>query len=517
MPRIGIVGGGPGGLSTAMILSSKGFDVTIFEKSKVIGGRTSSFQVGHTKFDLGPTFLMMKFVLDKCFEDAGKKSEDYMKFQQLNPMYRLQYNPDKHMDCYDLTQKSKMIGEMKRCFPGDVKGYEDWIDWETRRYEKLLPLLQKLYSSHSDVVSMDAIRALPYMQFPKSLHEMLSGFYKDPLTKLSFSFQAKYLGMSPYTCPAFYGIIPYVEHAFGVYHVEGGLSEITRTMAMAATENGTKIKLDTPVTQLIVDQGNRKVKGVKVLEEGREENEYYFDEVVLNADFPYAVNNLIPNAENLMKKWKPSKLAKMKYSCSTFMLYLALDKEYPEIQHHTISFADDYAANLKAIQEGRLTEDLSIYVRNSSVNDKTVSPKGKSGIYVLAPIPNLIDSQGQIDWNDKDTVKRVREIVLNHLEKRVGMTDIRQHIEDELVITPQTWQNNNIYNGSVFSLSHNILQMLSMRPRNKFEELDSLYLTGAHTSPGSGLPTIFESGRMVTELLCNKYGVKYQRSSLVQK
>jgi len=297
--------------------------------------------------------------------------------------------------------------------------------------------------------------------------------------------------------------------------VEGGLSEIPRTMAMAAVENGATIKLGTPVKQLIIDS-NKKVRGVKVLEGGKEENEYYFDEVVLNADIGYAVNNLIPNAEGLLRDWTPSKMAKKGFSCSTFMMYLALDKEYPNTLHHTISFADDYADNLKAISEGRLSQDLSIYVRNSCVNDKTVSPKGKSGIYVLAPVPNLINSQGKIDWNDENTVKRCREIVLSHLEKRVGMTDIRDHIEDELLIKPNQWQQeHNIYNGSVFSLSHNLMQMLTMRPRNKFHELDNLYLTGAHTHPGSGLPTIFESGRIVTDLICKKYGVPYVRGNLL--
>ncbi|KAG2388661.1 hypothetical protein C9374_000100 [Naegleria lovaniensis] len=402
--RIGIVGGGPGGLATAMILSAKGFQVTLFEKSPIVGGRTSSLQVGHSKFDLGPTFLMMKFVLDKVFQDSGKNSSNYMKFQRLDPMYRLQFNKDKYMDCYDFSQRDKMIQELRRVVPEDVSGYERWSEWESKRYEHLIPLLQKSYSSHSDIVSMHSVKALPYMQFPKSLHEMLGDFYKNPLSKLSFSFQSKYLGMSPFTCPAYYGIIAFVEHAFGVYHVEGGLSEIPRTMAMAASENGTTLKLNTPVTELLIDQRSRTVKGVKVKENGQEENEYYFDEVVLNADFPYAVHQLIPNAENLLRQWKPSKIAKKKFSCSTFMMYLALDKEYPEIQHHTISFADDYSANLKAISEGYMTDDLSIYVRNSCVNDKTVSPKGKSGLYVLVPIPNLMDSQGKIDWTNHNTM-----------------------------------------------------------------------------------------------------------------
>ncbi|KAL9657407.1 hypothetical protein ABK040_014395 [Willaertia magna] len=512
--RVGVVGTGPGGLTTAMLLQSKGFNVTLFEKAPIVGGRTSTLKVGHSKFDLGPTFLMMKFVLDRCFQDAGLNSNDYLNFQKLSPMYRLQYNANQFLDCYDVSEKSSMIRELQKVFPEDAKGYEEWVEWETQRYIKLIPLLQKAYSSHTDVINFDAIKALKYMQFGKSIHEMLGDFYKNPLMKLSFSFQAKYIGMSPFTCPAFFGLIPFVEHAFGVYHVEGGLSEISNQMANIITQRGGDIKLNTPVKELIIDR-NKKVKGVKVIENGQE-SEYLFDDVVLNADFSYAVNHLIPNSESLLSQWKPSKLAKKKFSCSTYMLYLALDKVYDNLQHHTISFADNYDKNLKAITNGDLTDDLSIYVRNSAINDKKVSPEGKSGIYILAPIPNLSSSQGKIDWTNHNTVDKARDIVLKHVEKRIGIHDIRDHIEDELSITPLEWQENyNVYNGSVFSLAHNLLQMLSFRPRNKFNELDGLYLTGAHTSPGSGLPTIFESARIVNELICNKYGVKYERSNLL--
>jgi phytoene desaturase len=199
MPRsIGIVGGGPGGITAGMLLAARGFKVTLFEAAPNIGGRTTSIQVGHTKFDVGPTILMMKFVLEQCFKDANRDVNDYLKLMRLNPMYRLQFGPDRAINCYDVSEKDKMISEMKRIFPTDAEAYSKYIDYESKRYEKLMPLLQKPYHGYKSLINMDSIKALPYITIGKSLHGLLGEFYQDPLAKISFSFQSKYLGMSPW-------------------------------------------------------------------------------------------------------------------------------------------------------------------------------------------------------------------------------------------------------------------------------------------------------------------------------
>jgi phytoene desaturase len=504
--KIGIIGAGPGGLTSAMLLQSKGFDVTVFERASDVGGRNGSLQVGSSKFDIGPTMLMMKFVLDKCFQDAGRDVDKYLKFYRLNPMYRLHFDPERHIDIYDYSMKDKMLSELGRVFPNDQHGYDKFIEWETRRYKYTIPLLEKAYRHHGDLVSWDSIKALPYLTLGQSLYGILGKFYNDPLLKLSFSFQAKYLGMSPWDCPAFFGLIPYVEHAFGVYHVEGGMSEISQAMAKVFKEYGGTIRLNTPVKQLVMK--GKTVKSI-LLESGEE---FAVDDVVVNADFGYVVSKLIPDSDKLLKKWAPQNLDKKKFSCSTFMMYLSLNKFYP-LQHNVISFAEDYDANMKNIASGKMTEDFSCYIRNASINDPTLSPPGKCGLYVLVPVPNLIKDK-EFDWSDESQVQYMRELTLQHLERRLGLHDIRENIEAEQIITPRMWHDErNVHQGAVFSLAHGIFQLLTFRPRNKFEELDNVYIAGAGTHPGSGLPTIYESARITTDFLCQKYGIKYDRGS----
>jgi len=500
-----VIGAGPGGLTTAMILASKGFKVSLFESNNYVGGRNSSLQVGDSKFDVGPTILMMKFVIDQVFKDAGRDADNYLKLMRLNPMYRLQFGPEKHIDCYDTTQGDKMMAEMQRVFPKDAGSYRRYLGYEGDRFKKMIPLLQKPYHGYRSFLNMDTLRALPNISLHTTMHQLLGKYYEDPLAKISFSFQAKYLGMSPYDCPSFFGMIPYVEHAFGCYHVEGGLNQISVAMSKVFKEQGGDLQLNKPVKQLIMD--GKKVKGLMT----KDGEEHLFDDVVVNADFFHVAEKLIPNSEQLLKKWKPSNTANKKFSCSTFMLYIHLDKVYPELEHNTISFADDYESNIKAIS-GHLVmpDDFSVYICNPTKSDSTMSKPGTSGLYCLVPVPNL--QKVSDDWNNPEVIKMMKDKIYKHLEERCHLKNIRQHVLADRVLTPHAWRDEiHVHQGATFSLAHSIFQLLLWRPKNKFDELENLYLTGAGTHPGSGIPTILESGRIVSSLLCDKYGVPYDK------
>jgi phytoene desaturase len=224
------------------------------------------------------------------------------------------------------------------------------------------------------------------------------------------------------------------------------------------------------------------------------------DEVIINADFAYSMANL---TEQKLAKYTKARLDKMKYSCSTFMLYLGVDKLY-DIPHHNVFFADKYRENIEDIfHNGKLTEDMSFYIQNASITDPTLAPGGHSTIYVLVPVANR--SFG-IDWVvEKD---KYEEKVLAAIEARTELKDLRSHIKVKKVITPDDWQDSyNVYNGATFNLAHNLGQMLYFRPRNKFECLENCYLVGGGTHPGSGLPTIYESGRISSEMIMKKHKV----------
>ena len=491
---INIVGAGPGGLTAAMLLAQRGFKVQIFEKANGVGGRNTAIIRNGYKFDTGPTFLMMKFILDEVFDEAGRNIDNYLEFQKLEPMYRLQFN-DARLE--PTTEREAMLQQIDGSFPGNRDGYDRFMAAEKQRFELMYPCLQKDYASFSQYFSRDFIKALPNLALGRSLMGVLGNYFKDEKLKLSFTFQSKYLGMSAWDCPGAFAILPYVEHAFGVYHTMGGLSEISEAMAKVCREHGVEIHLNTPVKQLVIE--NKKVRGVEL---GNGE-QILADETVLNADFGYAMKNLIP--PNILKKYSPEKVDSRKYSCSTFMLHLGLDKIY-NLPHHTIFFAEDYKGNIQDIFENKvLSKDLSFYVRNASVTDSTLAPDGHSSVYVLVPVPN---QKSEIDWNKEK--KTMRNRVIKALVEHAEMIDLEDHIREEIVFTPQTWQNMNIQYGATFNLAHSLFQMLYFRPRNKFEELDNCYLVGGGTHPGSGLPTIYESGRIAANLISKQHGIRFQ-------
>jgi len=488
--QVVIIGAGPGGLTAGMILAKRGFKVSIYEKQAQVGGRNGCIEESGYRFDIGPTFLMMRFILDEVFEAAGRSTADYLDIYQLDPMYRLAFR-DKTLDMS--RNHDVMRQRIEAAFPGEGAGFDRFLKGEQARFNAMKPCLEKPYTKFSDMYSGPLLRALPHLSLGRTVYDVLQRYYDAETLRTCFCFQTKYLGMSPWECPGAFAMIPFIEHEFGVEHVRGGLSEISRAMARVVEEHGGKIYLDTPVKQVVTTAGC--ATGV-LLENGET---VVADAVIINADFAHAMNTLF--APGTLRKYTRTRLDRMKYSCSTFMLYLGLDKLYDD-PHHTIYFAGDYHANIDDItRHKRLTEDCSFYVRNASITDSTLAPEGKSAVYVLVPTPN---TTGNVDWERERAPMRDRVLAL--IKERTSMKDIDDHIEVEQCVTPADWIARDVYFGATFNLAHTLTQMLYFRPRNRFEELKNCYLVGGGTHPGSGLPTIYESGRISANLLtedCN--------------
>ncbi|MBN2144003.1 MAG: phytoene desaturase, partial [Candidatus Aureabacteria bacterium] len=377
--KIIIIGAGPGGLAAGMLLSSKGYSVDIYEKEDRVGGRNSYFKLGDYIFDIGPTFFMMKDVLEKIFEKCGKKLESYADIIKLDPMYRLKFADGREL--FPSPDKEKMKQTMEKFSKGSFDGYLKYLEKEKKKYEKLIPCLSIPYGKISDFFSTHLLTALPYLDAHTSLYGVLSRYFDDPDTRLAFTFQAKYIGMSPWTAPGTFSIISYIEHGGGIYHVRGGLNRLSHGMAEAVKESGGRIHLSMPVKKLMVANG---VATAVELEDGKIEKADY---IIINEDFANAMTEIVPSGDR--KKWTDQKIAEKDYSCSTFMLYLGVKKEFRDVAHHSIIFARDYKKNVDEITETKvLSEDFSFYVQNASVTDKTLAPTGKSAIYVLVPVPN---------------------------------------------------------------------------------------------------------------------------------
>jgi len=492
--RVVIIGAGPGGLTSGMLLAHRGYDVTLLEKGAVVGGRNAPLKVGPYTFDTGPTFLHQKFTLDEIFAEIGRKSEDHITFTKLDPMTRLSWEG---LSLETSSDEETMVRNIEAAFPGQAEKYRLFMRDHAEKLQAIFPCLQRPYHELKSYFGLQMLKALPYVATSKSVMDVLGEYFDDERLKLAFTFQAKYLGMSPWSCPALFSILSYIEYAHGIYHVEGGLSKMSVAMAEVFEAEGGTLRLESEVTK--VNYEGERVSGV-TLASGEV---LPCDDLVVNADYAQARTMIFG------KKTIPEeKMRKKKFSCSTFMLYLGLDTIYEEEPHHHIIFADDYERNVREIQSEKVvSEDPSIYVRNSSITDKTVAPKGHSQLYLL--IPTINQRHGE-SWDDAQK-QEYRDKVLDRLIERTGMKDLREHIVEERCITPKDWEEADIFMGATFNFAHTMDQMLYLRPRNRLQGFKNIYLVGGGTHPGSGLPTIFESARISANLICESYGVARER------
>ncbi|PYZ94412.1 phytoene desaturase [Salipaludibacillus keqinensis] len=489
--KIAVIGAGPGGLAAAMMLSARGFNVQVFEKQPYLGGRTSSFTKKGYTFDLGPTFFSMPHILEEVFESSGRRLDDYVTLKELDPMYSLSFDD---MTIRATRDREKMKRNIDSLFPGNGESYERFMNDTRKKMNALMPILQNKHASMLDYLRFRSLKALPQLELGKSLHDVLSNYFDDERLKLSFTFQSKYLGMSPWECPGAFSILSFMEHEYGVFHPIGGLNQLTKSMAKVIEEHGGEIHTGTGVKKLLIND-KRTVTGLE-LDDG---DLVEVDDVVMNADFAQGMSDLIDDSKR--KKFKNVHLEKKKYSCSTFMIYAGMNQQV-NLDHHTILFSQDYKKNVEEITKTKLlSADPSIYVQNPSITDSTLAPNGKSALYLLAPVPNNFS---EINWENEKG--HFRDLILDQVEKKTGLKELDKMIEVEEILTPYDWEHKkHVYKGATFNLAHNLGQMMYFRPHNKFNELDHLWLVGGGTHPGSGLPTIFESARITANLLTEKY------------
>ncbi len=481
-----IVGAGPGGLAAAMLLAKSGVKVTIVEKRGVVGGRTSTIEQDGFKFDVGPTFFLYPRVLKEIFAAAGYDLAAEVPMTRLDPQYRLVFGAGGELLATpNVERMEKAIAAIS---PEDAKQFHRFITHNRTKLAKFLPFLQSPFESWRDLAKIDMMKLVPLLSPWKSLDGDLQTHFKDERIRLGFSFQSKYLGMSPFRCPSLFSILSFLEYEHGVFHPTGGCGAVTKAMARICREMGVEILLNEPVDRVLVENG--KAIGVKTAN-----HSLHADAVVVNADFAGAMRRMVP--DRLRNKWTDAKLAKKKYSCSTFMMYLGIDGRYDDVSHHTIYLEKNYKGNLRDIEElHQLSDEPSFYVQNACVTDRTLAPDGQSTLYVLLPVTH---ESGKVDWEKE--APRYREIALDQMEK-IGITDVRRRIRTEKIVTPSGWAAEfDLYKGATFSMAHSLDQMLHLRPHNRFEDVGAMYLVGGGTHPGSGLPVIFESARITSRLL----------------
>jgi len=495
-PRISVIGAGPGGLAIAMILAARGARVTVHEKDEVVGGRTRTLRTKEGfKFDLGPTFFLYPRILQEIFQSVGTRLEDEVPLIQLDPLYRLVFENAAYLDA--TADEARMEAEIAKICPADAAGFRPFVEENRRKLAAFRPVLEKPFPNKRRFLHPEVLKSIPLLRPHTTVDQDLSRHFSDPRVRLAFSFQTKYLGMSPFRCPSLFTILSFLEYECGVWHPVGGCGAVSDAMARVAGNMGVEFRMNEAV-EAIAYEGKR---AVGVESGGRRTDA---DAVVINADFAHTIPKLVPNG--MRKQWPDKRIDRAQYSCSTFMLYLGIEGTLP-LQHHTVLLSEDYRKNIRQIETGEMPDVPSLYAQYASATDPTMAPPGHSTLYVLVPVPNMRDAQEHgFDWSTE--TPRIRKLAFERL-KEIGLTDLEPRIRYERLVTPVDWRDSyNVGFGATFNLSHDLSHMLCFRPRNRFSEIDGLYLVGGGTHPGSGLPVIYEGARITAGLMGKDLGLR---------
>ena len=469
------------------MLANTDAEVTMIERRAVPGGRSAPMDIDGYRFDTGPTFFLYPRILSEIFAAAGHSLEKEVDLIRLDPQYEIRFETGESIKA--TSNLERMAKEIARFSPHDAAELPRYMAENRQKLEAFRPILEKPFHSLLDLLDPQVLKALRHLRPWKSIDGDLKRYFSDERTRLAFSFQSKYLGMSPFRCPSLFTILSFLEYEHGVFHPRGGCGAVMETMAELAVKGGVDLRLGEDVTRLHFE--GRKVVGVETAQ-----GFYAADAVVINADFARAMQRLVP--DHLRWRWSDDKLKSKNYSCSTYMLYLGIEGMVDQLEHHTILLAENYKRNIAEVEGGEvLTERPSFYVQNACITDPGLAPKDHSTLYVLVPVPH---NDSRIEW---DNVRKTayRHSTLKRLES-IGIKDIEHRIRVERSQTPLEWEHDHqIYNGATFNLAHSLDQMLMFRPKNRFDELDGVYLVGGGTHPGSGLPVIFESARITSRLI----------------
>ncbi|GEK90971.1 phytoene desaturase family protein [Alkalibacterium kapii] len=487
---VSVIGAGVAGLASAIRLQNKGYKVTLYEKESLPGGKMNQIKKDGFTFDVGPSIVMMPDIFKEIFEIAGRDPDDYIPMTRLEPMYSAFFENERIDISSDLV---KMIDHLEGISDEDASGFLAYLkDIYDRFIIAKKYFIQRPFRHASDFYNPFMIHQAMKLKTFDSANHSIAKFVKDKRLQQILSFQTLYIGISPTNGPSLYTIIPMIEYLYGIWFIEGGMYTMARSMERLFKELGGKIEYNSPVDEIVIE--NKKATGIKVNGE-----KILSDYVMCNADFPYAMKNLVKD-EKAKGKYTDKKIDSMKYSCSCFVMYLGLNKKYNEVENvHNFVFSQDLDQNLEDIFDGKLLDNGSFYVYIASKMDETLAPENKDGLYILLPVSDL--ATANYKWTEK-TKRYYRQQILSKLKTVEGFETVEEDIISESYMTPVDFERDfNAYNGATFGLRPTLLQSNHFRPQAKAKHAENLYFTGSSTHPGAGVPIVLTSAKIATEEL----------------
>lgn len=481
-----VIGAGYGGIAAALRLSAKGYSVTLIDRCDQLGGRAQVFEKDGFRHDAGPTVITAPFLFDELFELFGERLADHLTFVPLKPWYRFYFADGDTFDYGGSMEET--LKEIDRIAPQDRNGYTRLLAHSKRIFDVGFTGLAST-PFHKLTTMLRQIPALVRLRCDRTVWRLVSHYLSSDKLRQAFSIQPLLVGGNPFQTTSIYGLIHFLERAFGVHFAMGGTGAITRALGALMSRHGVTVQLNTTISKIQIENG---VATGVVLEDGRTLDA---DIVVANADAAYLYTSMVPKAQQVLST--KLKLKAGHFSMGLFVLYFGTQKTYPDVAHHTIWLGKHYRNLLHDIFNTKiLRDDFSLYLHRPTATDVSFAPEGCDSFYVLCPVPNM---QGNIDWAVEGP--KLRDRIVASLGETI-LPGLAETITSEFYMTPNDFRNDYLsLHGAGFSVAPLFRQSAWFRFHNRAEGIKNLYLVGSGTHPGAGLPGVLCSAKVIDALI----------------
>ncbi|MEI6027327.1 MAG: phytoene desaturase family protein [Betaproteobacteria bacterium] len=486
-----VIGSGFGGLAAAIRLAVRGWRVQVLEKLDGPGGRAYVWKQDGFSFDAGPTIITAPFLLDELWATAGRTFSDDVELKLMDPFYRIRFDDGSWFDyCGDAQ---RMRDEVARFSPEDLPGYERFLEEAAKCYQLgFIELGQIAYNTLNDLIW--AVPNMLKMKGWNSIYRMACQHFKNPKLRVVFSFHPLLIGGNPLAVTCIYSLINTLERRFGVHWAMGGTGAIIRAMVTLLESLGGQVRYDAEVRKIDVQpgpEGKPMATGVTLASGERIPAAI----VVSNADTMWTYRHLIE--PQYRKRWTDARIERGRHSMSLFVWYFGTDRRWEDVPHHMMVLGPRYEELLKDIfKRHKVPKDFSLYLHRPSASDAGVAPPGCDAFYVLSPVSHL---DSGTDW--PATAESYRLAVQEALERTV-LPGLSKHVVTSRVTTPQDFQDRLLsYKGAAFGMEPLLLQSAWFRPHNRSEDVERLFVVGAGTHPGAGVPGVLMSARTLEQVL----------------
>jgi phytoene desaturase len=494
-----VIGSGFGGLAAAIRLQSMGISTTIYEMRDKPGGRAYVYEQDGFKFDGGPTVITAPHCLEELFSLSGRSMGDYIELLPVTPFYRLRWPDGTEFDY--LGNEPSLLKQIEKIEPSDVAGYKKFAQYTREVFQRgYVELGAVPFLKFSDMIRVAP--QLMKIRADRSVYNMVSRFVKNDYLRQAFSFHSLLVGGNPLETSSIYTLIHWIEREWGVFFPRGGTGALIQGLVKLFEELGGRLHLDSPVQSIeLTENGQAGSTGQhpRHLVQAAGVPNHSFDLVVSNADIHHTYSRIyssLPAANQRRRR-----LEKMQWSMSLFVMYFGTNRRFPGLAHHTILFGPRFQGLLNDIFHGKtLAEDFSLYLHAPTVTDPAMAPEGCEAFYVLSPVPHL--GQAKIDW--RQVGKTYGDAILQALDQTIP--GIRGSVVTRRDFTPLDFQSElNAFQGSAFSVAPKLTQSAFFRPHNRDSKIPGLYIVGAGTHPGAGVPGVVNTAKATVSVIAKDF------------